>query len=222
MSEPAWVGLGGGEIDYVGNWSGATAYLPGQIVRYNGIDYLAVNPSVGQTPPTVFGPVGAGYGTSLPGSPIDGQEYTLVDSLTNPSYQWRFRWNAGSSSAYKWEFVGGTRARANVSGGEVTSSATHVDLTTVQSITAPRAGEYEAQIGAIGEHVTTANAISVSVGGNSEYVNAPLAGYRTTITFSVLLTATAGQVLKMQFASLNGGSATFRRRYFHLVPVRVA
>ena len=117
MSEPAWVGLGGGEIDYVGDWSGATAYLPGQIVRYNGVDYLAVNPSVGQTPPTVFGPVGAGYGTILPASPIDGQEYTLVDSLTNPSYQWRFRWNAGSSSAYKWEFVGGTRRDHGDRGG---------------------------------------------------------------------------------------------------------
>src|SRR6516165_9884547 len=48
------------------------------------------------------------YGTSLPASPFDGQEAILVDSVTNPSYQWRFRFNAGSTSAYKWECVGAT------------------------------------------------------------------------------------------------------------------
>ena len=47
------------------------------------------------------------YGTTFPVSPADGQEAILVDSVTNPSYQWRFRYNAGSSSPYKWEFVGG-------------------------------------------------------------------------------------------------------------------
>src|SRR5262249_55540522 len=49
-----------------------------------------------------------GYGTALPATPVDGQEFILVDSLTNPAYQWRLRYNAGSSSSFKWEFVGGT------------------------------------------------------------------------------------------------------------------
>jgi hypothetical protein len=53
-------------------------------------------------------PASLGYGTSLPGSPVDGQEAILVDSTTNPTYQWRFRYNASSTSAYKWEFIGGT------------------------------------------------------------------------------------------------------------------
>lgn len=48
-----------------------------------------------------------GYGTTLPASPVDGQEFILVDSTTAPSYQWRLRYNAGSSSAYKWECIGG-------------------------------------------------------------------------------------------------------------------
>jgi|SRR5215831_3310189 len=47
------------------------------------------------------------YGTSLPASPYDGQEAVLVDSTSAPNYQWRFRYNAGSSNAQKWEFVGG-------------------------------------------------------------------------------------------------------------------
>src|SRR6516164_9624771 len=52
------------------------------------------------------------YGTTLPASPVDGQEAILVDSITNPTYQWRLRYNAGSTSAYKWEFVGGPDSSA--------------------------------------------------------------------------------------------------------------
>lgn len=56
MSEPSWELLGGGgviggPVDYIGNWSAAVTYQPGQVVRYNGIDYLAVNPSINQVPP---------------------------------------------------------------------------------------------------------------------------------------------------------------------------
>lgn len=56
MSEPNWELLGGGgviggPVDYVGAWAAGTTYQPGQVVRYNGVDYIAVNPSIGQTPP---------------------------------------------------------------------------------------------------------------------------------------------------------------------------
>lgn len=45
-------------------------------------------------------------GTSLPDQPSDRQIFTLVDSLTVPTYMWTFRYNAASIS-YRWEFVGG-------------------------------------------------------------------------------------------------------------------
>jgi hypothetical protein len=76
---------------------------------------------------------GLAYGTSFPGSPFDGQEYTLVDSTTNPTYQIKCRYNAGSSSAYKWEVVGG--------GGALEGTTT---------ITIPRAGDWHVEIGAKG------------------------------------------------------------------------
>lgn len=50
------------------------------------------------------------FGTSLPDSPEDGQIFTLVDSLTAPTYIWTFRYNAASIS-YKWEFIGGLLAQ---------------------------------------------------------------------------------------------------------------
>jgi len=89
------------------------------------------------------------YGTTLPVNPVDGQEAILVDSLTNPTYQWRFRYNAGSSSAYKWEFVGGAPAQAEIETLENTASTSYVSLATAgPSFAIPRAGEYLIEIGA--------------------------------------------------------------------------
>jgi len=82
-----------------------------------------------------------GYGTSLPASPVDGQEYVLVDSTTAPTYQWRFRYNAGSSSVYKWEFIGGTPAVVNVAAG-ATATGGWVEGDTNCRVTVPRAGDY--------------------------------------------------------------------------------
>jgi len=81
------------------------------------------------------------YGTTLPPSPADGQEAILVDSTTAPTYQWRFRYNAGhTGDANKWEYVGGAPA-------EVFDTA---DFTVPQNwnmapnpqFTVPRAGLY--------------------------------------------------------------------------------
>jgi hypothetical protein len=41
----------GGGVDYKGVWSAATAYVSGDVVNRNGIEYLAVNPGTNQTPP---------------------------------------------------------------------------------------------------------------------------------------------------------------------------
>jgi hypothetical protein len=90
------------------------------------------------------------YGTSLPGSPVDGQEAILVDSTTNPSYQWRFRYNAGSSSAYKWEFVGGAPLGANPAGLAVGYASTaFAQISSSPTLTLPRAGDYRVEFGAI-------------------------------------------------------------------------
>jgi hypothetical protein len=90
----------------------------------------------------------AGYGIALPSSPTDGMEYVLVDSVSAPSYQWRFRYNAGSASSYKWEFIGGSPAQVEVATNETTSSASFTALTTAgPSFTLPRAGDYMVGIG---------------------------------------------------------------------------
>lgn len=87
--------------------------------------------------------VAAGYGTTLPGSPYDGQEHILVDSTTVPTYQWRLRYNANSTSAYKWEYVGGTPWFATAYSGtwqQFSGSSNWVAAN--PGLNAPRAGDY--------------------------------------------------------------------------------
>lgn len=50
MSEPYWSALAGGIVDYAGPWAAGTTYAPGAVVSYNGVSYLAVNPSTGVVP----------------------------------------------------------------------------------------------------------------------------------------------------------------------------
>jgi hypothetical protein len=84
------------------------------------------------------------YGTSLPTSPVDGQEAILVDALTAPSYQWRFRYNGAATGPYKWEFVGGAPyAPAQAASVAIAASGwTGVGPT----FTIPRSGDYLAAV----------------------------------------------------------------------------
>jgi hypothetical protein len=89
------------------------------------------------------GGVADGYGTTLPGSPSSGDRFILVDSTTNPTYEWYFRYNSGSASAFKWECIGGTPALITVAVDESTASTTYTALGTAgPSFTVPRAGDY--------------------------------------------------------------------------------
>lgn len=96
-------------------------------------------------------PAGAvGYGTVLPTSPANGQEFILTNSTTNPSWQWRLRYNANSTSTHKWEFVGGTPLFAEVTTAQSVSvdDALYQALATAgPSIALPLAGDYDVEIG---------------------------------------------------------------------------
>jgi hypothetical protein len=105
---------------------------------------LAASP---QQPPIVT------VGTTLPASPTDTQEAILVDSLTNPTYQWRFRYNANSTSPYKWEFIGGPPL-LGWSATSVTNGATlgaWVNMVGT-AVILPRSGEYQIDGGCTVSH----------------------------------------------------------------------
>jgi hypothetical protein len=171
------------------------------------------------------------YGTSFPASPVDGQEHVLVDSVTNPTYQWRFRYNAGSSSAYKWELIGGTDARASVMGNDTTTTTSSwLNLGTGPTFTVPRAGDYYVRWGVDMTHSAAGGqgvaGIALGDGVPAEptvWHNVAANGYRGPSSAETFYAAVAAAtVLKMRFNNQSGGTLTVSRRYMAVLPYRVS
>ena len=176
-----------------------------------------------------------GYGASLPAG-ANGQEYVLVDSTTAPTFQWRFRYNAGSSYPHKWEFIGGSPAVYESAGSASINSNSYADpyAGVIIALTTPRTGYYLVQHGFTPDDLTGNNAYgafcSLSIGGavpsdedaaffqDTDGGNKSASVMRTTIKL-----LTAGQVVKLQYR-MNGGpiGKSLRDQFLSLQPIRVA
>jgi hypothetical protein len=89
-------------------------------------------------------------GTVLPATPFDGQEYDFVADATN-GVIWRLRYRAASTSAHKWEYVGGGELSAFVTEIQpvtFTTAEAWQALTKSPSITLPLAGDYTVNLSA--------------------------------------------------------------------------
>jgi len=167
------------------------------------------------------------YGTSLPASPTDGQMAILVDSITNPSYQWMFRYNAGSSSAYKWEFVGGTPRQIRYDANQnVAAVATYTGLNPILNVT--RAGEYLMTISTRVSSPTPSQIyFGVTTDGTTLFGSWSGSGIVSAATGDVLLTGTnLFQALAVGNLSFMGwtniANTTFRVVLLAILPVRVS
>jgi hypothetical protein len=117
--------------------------------------------------------VAGAIGTAFPGSPTDGQMFTLVDSLTAPTYAWQFRYVAGIADAYKWLFIGGSAKHVVIATSESTASTSWANLATDgPSFTTPYAGDWSISLrcGAYYTGNTQAINLGISVGGNVDPV----------------------------------------------------
>jgi hypothetical protein len=170
------------------------------------------------------------YGTTFPASPADGAEHVLVDGVANPAFTWRFRYNAGSTSPFKWEFVGGAPL-IGASAGAVSNGGTlNTWLNLVAStLTVPRSGEFRVQANCSVSH-PTANATMYAglYAGTASNVFAyslfgfPVAGgYSGTIPVGpTRIALNAGQALGMA-GQANVASGTWSNLGWEMVPVRV-
>lgn len=189
-------------------------FVNGQLVDADDLNALAV-----------------GYGTSLPASPFDGQQYILVDSTTAPTYQWRFRYNSGNSGSYKWEFMGGPDAYAELTTDQNLTSTSYVDLATVTSLTAPRAGVYDCRYGFTAD-TDAANAwqvlgaIKLGSAATSD-VDAAVAflntgQIRASVSREQRITLAASDVVKLQFRANTSNNRVIFDRFLRLVPAKVS
>ena len=171
-------------------------------------------------------PAALGYGTTLPGSPVDGQEYVLVDSTTNPTYQWRFRYNAGSTSTYKWESAGGTPAQVSDGTSQTVPSGSW-GVWSTPVFTAPRAGEY---LVTVTQQLFGSAAMQmyfgVSIGGAtpSAMVGGAFVGANIEALWVLpnqIATLTSGQTLQTgSYAGATGGQS--RQKALYIWPKRIS
>jgi len=169
---------------------------------------------------------GIAYGTSLPTNPVDGQEAILVDSITNPSYEWRFRYNAGSSSAYKWEFIGGSEtwgvAAQGVYGALPSGSSAQAPI-----FITPRAGDWDLQAGAQFTGGTPGSYCALSVGssggsGQGGATSLPAANYHFTVVNAYRSLAVASGTQFSLFVTASHADMSSANRWMRIRPVRVS
>lgn len=170
--------------------------------------------------------------TSLPASPVDGQECYYVADATN-GVIWHLRYNAGSASAYKWEVVGGGELHAQtVTGLEaVTDGATAHDPTTVDNgIVIPLAGDFIATYGALmdaalpeGNGQILQNVYNVTDAATTAigFSNAVRSGNFTYGSASAKFTLTAGgRTIRTRYTTV-AGAGRRQSPFLTIRPVRV-
>ena len=154
-------------------------------------------------------------------TPYDGMELLLVDGSTGPNYEWHFRYNAASVSAYKWECIGGA---AYVYGGATTTLATLNTWVPLWGWVVPRAGDwqmrpnytayfpgtYTAYIGMGVQNLQQANLAVVSSPGGS-YANLTSAETVATVPSGQYLQTTY-YVTSASTASCYGGMSIMPKR----------
>lgn len=167
-------------------------------------------------------------GTALPSNPVDGQEFTLVDSLSAPTYSWRLRYVAAKASN-KWVFVGGSPATVSVTATEsTTSSASYADLsTTGPSFTVPVAGDYVVEISCLTDSNTVAsNQMSFAIGGtgasDDDRAQTTLnSTYSGTMYRKVVKTALAAATALVCKYKVSGGTGDFLFRVIEVTPIAI-
>jgi hypothetical protein len=179
--------------------------------------------------------------TSLPASPVDGDEVVYVASTT-VGVSWRLRYRAASASSYKWEFVGGSPLFAVVETDQAITPGTAYawgDLATVgPTLTLPLAGDYDCVFGARMWNNTNAGSplMAISFGGAAPtYSSEAMWPYNNGTGAAVApggawqgsrfirhTGSTAGQTAQAKYSSAGAGTTSnFQSRWLTAVPVRV-
>lgn len=226
---PLWDLTGGVNLDYKGAWAAGT-YKEGEIVIDQGVAYLCTRTTTQKPVPWAAPPPSPSYGTTLPASPVNGQEHVLVDSVTAPTYQWRLRFNSQSSSAYKWEFIGGApSAQYELTSVGISPAPTWNPTGPLFAI--PRAGTYIVDFqlmfyagalgayidyGIVGPYPPGSALISVSYSDRLAAVNtAEVGSIRVVLTITSPMTICGG-------SRYNENAITSANRSLIVTPVRVA
>jgi microcystin-dependent protein len=166
--------------------------------------------------------------TALPGSPFDGQEIAYVANAVQ-GIVWHLKYNPGSASPYKWEFLGGGSLYHNVptDQGRVGGGAAG-DLATIgPTLSPPLAGDYE-YVASMSTYITSSIGFTYFVLTATSAVAEDLASFThsginqssTVALNGKLLAHPAGGEVRMQYYS-QVSNGQFRFRKLSIRPIRV-
>lgn len=175
--------------------------------------------------------------SALPGTPYDGQIIAYQSSgMATDGVVWLLRYRAGSASAYKWEYIGGTPLWAGVATGVATTSGTYADLaaSTGPDITLPLAGDYSIRHGFTGfgaaSTATDIAGMSYAIGATAAVDADAAMASRVNVTTNPRMTVSreqpklafaASTLLRAKYRSSGAQSYTFQDRWISVTPVRV-
>lgn len=227
LVEGRWLKVQGGAMA----WMDAAAEYQALSAKGAANGYASLGAD-GKVPAAQLPPLGGapGYGIALPASPSDGQEYILVDSLTAPTYAWRFIYVAGIADANKWVLVGGSWLGSETYVNSTTlSSGSYVALAGLPDLAIPRAGVYDLEYGFKHNAWTGAFTRMVPVLGATLAANDDYAAIGSTIPspggdssgHRALRIALVAGTLTTQYR-ITGGQHQLAWRYLRARPVRVA
>lgn len=171
---------------------------------------------------------------TFPGSPTNGQQCIITDSLTAPTYEWVFMWNTAMTTP-SWVFIGGSSSFTEVVTAETTASTTYVALATAgPSFTIPNlltSWDVFVEVGFHASNTQNGSAeMSYDIGGTGA-VDADAA--RTAVIQAngtagaarsrrkLAVAANTALVAKYKQESSGAGTATFSNRYMRVIPLRV-
>ena len=176
--------------------------------------------------------LGPTYETSLPGSPVDGQEIYYAADTTN-GVIWHLRYRSAGGT-YKWEFIGGSALTSYIDTNQTTSSSTYGDLATAgPSITVPVNGEYEITYQATIYNDSSASStgarIKLNINGSTLADTRPFIEHLSAVAFLLhspvktqIESVTGTRVVKMVYNNRTGsGNANFSQRFLSIRPVRI-
>jgi len=165
-------------------------------------------------------------------TPYDGMEVLLTDSFSNPAYMWHFRYNNGSGSTYKWEFVGGTEYIGYSSANQVVTTVNTWTNIVASAIAPPRNGEYVLKASVQSSHGSAGNTSYVifwagsvpgGVFGPAMALGWPFAGgYSNIFSIGPYKAALAGGSGIGVAAQNNIANGNFSNIQWSMIPTRIS
>jgi len=146
-----------------------------------------------------------------PANPQDGDLWTLPDvSGANNGLRWRFQYNANSTSAYKWEFIGGQPYHVVLAGYNAIAGdgAWHNNGF---GLLAPRAGDYRVRYSA-SVYFTTAVAGAVYINmalGTGSTVSAADVSLQSTVIATYFAGTIFTEAQEMAVAGVAAGQGIY-------------